>query len=60
VTSLDLEKMLDQLRRERDLIDQVILHIENLERQVKGRRGRPPGSITKNKRDATGKAPSEE
>jgi hypothetical protein len=45
---MDFEKMLLQLRGERDLIDKVIVSIETLARKGKRGRGRPPSSVTKN------------
>jgi hypothetical protein len=49
---MDYEKMLAQLRGERDLIEQVIVNIENLARKGKRGRGRPLGSITKSTQPA--------
>jgi hypothetical protein len=59
VAALDLEKMLAELRGERDLIDKVIVAIENLSGQGKRGRGRPLGSVTKMKQDVTMKLASE-
>ena len=44
---MDLEEILAELRGERDLLGQAIVTIENLARESKRGRGRPPGSITK-------------
>jgi hypothetical protein len=56
---MDFEKMLLQLRGERDLIDKVIVSIENLARKGKRSRGRPPGSVTKNTPNGTMKEASQ-
>ena len=42
--------MLAQLRRERDLIDRVIVSIESLGGKEKRGPGRPLGSVSKNKK----------
>ena len=57
--SVDFEKMLIQLRGERDLIDRVIVQIENLARRGKRGRGRPLGSVAKNTQNDTVKLPPE-
>lgn len=57
---MDFEKILAQLRGERNLIDQVIVNIENLARKVKRGRGRPLGSITKSPQNGTKLAPHQE
>lgn len=59
VAALDLEKMLVELRGERDLIERVIAAIENLSDRGKRGRGRPEGSVTKMKQDVTMKLASE-
>jgi hypothetical protein len=56
---MDFEKILAQLRGERDLIEQVIVNIENLAHKVKGGRGRPLGSITKSPQNGTKPAPAQ-
>lgn len=38
-----LEQLLERLRQERDLLDQVILDLERLNQGRKRPRGRPPG-----------------
>jgi hypothetical protein len=47
---MDFETMLAQLRRERDLIDRVIVSIESLAGKEKRGPGRPLGSVSKNKK----------
>jgi hypothetical protein len=44
---MDCEKILAQLRGELDLIDQAIVRLENLAREGKRGRGRPPAWMTK-------------
>ena len=44
---MDVEKILEQLRVERDLIDRVIVDLEALSRR--GKRGRASGSDAKSK-----------
>jgi hypothetical protein len=56
---MSFEKMLAELRGERDLIDKVIVTIENLAGRGKHGRGRPLGSVTKSKPDLTMKSASE-
>jgi len=56
---MDVEKILAELRGERDLIEKVIADLENLARKGKRGRGRPLGSITKKKPNGTMKAASE-
>jgi hypothetical protein len=41
--ALQLEKVLSQLRAERELLDQAISNLEGLAIQRKRSRGRPPG-----------------
>jgi hypothetical protein len=55
---MDFEKILAQLRGERDLIEQVIVNIEKLAHKVKRGRGRPLGSITKSQQNGTRPAPA--
>lgn len=47
---MDLESILAQLRAERDLIEEVIIRIEDLERKSRRGRGRPPGPVLKRRR----------
>jgi hypothetical protein len=44
--ALHLDKILAQLREERDLLDQAILDLERLHEGRKRPRGRPPGQKT--------------
>lgn len=43
--ALQLEKVLGQLRAERELLDQAIVNLEGLALQRKRSRGRPPGRL---------------
>ena len=45
---MDVHKMLDELRRERDILNHVIQVLETLERGQSHRRGRPLGVKNKN------------
>ena len=56
---MNFEKILAELRGERDLIDKVIGTIENLADKGKRGRGRPLSSVTKSKQDLTMKSASE-
>ena len=44
--TLHLEKVLAQLRAERDLLDHAIANLEGLSVQRKRPRGRPPGRLS--------------
>jgi len=50
---MDYQKLLVELRAERDMIEQVIVNLENLARKSKRGRGRPLGSITKSTQNKT-------
>jgi len=56
---MDLEKILAELRWERDLIEKAIGNIENLARKGKRGPGRPLNLVAKSKQSETMKAPSE-
>lgn len=43
---MNLTKIIDDLRKERDRIEEVILSLESLDTLDRPRRGRPPGSKT--------------
>jgi hypothetical protein len=47
---MDINKMLDELRAERDQVEQAILVLERLARGQGKRRGRPPKWMTEVKR----------
>ena len=47
---MDVNKMLADLRRQRDEVEQVILNLERLEHSLKRRRGRPPAMLPPPKR----------
>ncbi len=48
--NLDIEKMLDELRAERDQLDEAIITLERLAAGRGKRRGRPPAWMTAVKR----------
>ena len=56
---MDVEKILAVLRAERDLIDRAIVNLDALMRKGKRGRGRPLGSVTKNKSHETTKSAAE-
>jgi len=56
---MDFEKMLSELRAERELIDKVIANIEDLAKTRKRGPGRPPGSLKKGKQDRSMNASSQ-
>jgi hypothetical protein len=56
---VNFEKMLAELRGERDLIDKVIVTIENLAGRGKRGRGRPLSSVTKSKQNLAMNSASE-
>jgi hypothetical protein len=51
---MDIEKLVKQLKRERDLTDQAIVSIESIPREGKRPRGRPPGWMKKSAQSGTG------
>ncbi|MGA2725342.1 MAG: hypothetical protein ABSG79_23400 [Bryobacteraceae bacterium] len=50
---MHVEKIWAELRRERDLIEKVIVNIENPTRKGKRGGGRAAGLVTKSKQDET-------
>ena len=43
---MDLEKVLDQLRKEHQNLEEAIASLERLQQQTSRRRGRPPAWLT--------------
>jgi hypothetical protein len=55
--SMDVNKMLSELREEREHIDEVILSLERLARGAGKRRGRPPAWLKNSDEEASAPAP---
>ena len=45
---MDLNKIIAELRKERDALDEALLHLEQFARTQKRMRGRPPAFLAKN------------